>query len=107
MMVPVFLRLLVFLLLQPLQLGLVHHFLDQVFLSAHPVTQVLGKARDQVCDQGLDGKDQVLQKQRKDITRDRCFYRKKHIIFMYMYYVPYYVLVSDQIWQLYQIRNDV
>lgn len=77
MMVPVFLRLLVFLLLQPLQLGLVHHFLDQVFLSAHPVTQVLGKARDQVSDQGLDGKDQVLQKQRKDVTHGRCFCRKK------------------------------
>lgn len=63
MMVPVLLLLLVFLLLQPLQLGLVHHFLDQVFLSAHSVSQVLGKVRDQVRDQGLDGKDHMLQKQ--------------------------------------------
>ncbi len=63
MMGPVFLLLLVFLLLQSLQLGLIHHLLDQVFLSAHPVPQVLGKVRDQVCDQGLDGKHHMLQKQ--------------------------------------------
>lgn len=61
---PFFLLLLVFLLLQSVQLGLIHHLLDQVFLSAHSVSQVLGKVRDQVRDQGLDGKDHMLQKQR-------------------------------------------
>lgn len=54
------LLLLVSLLLQPLQLGLVHHLLDQVFLPPHPVPQVLGKVGDQVRDQGLDGEDHVL-----------------------------------------------
>lgn len=67
-MVPAFLYPLFLLPLQPLQLGLVHHFLDELFLSAHPVPQVFGKSRHQVYDQGLDGKDQVLQKQRKGRT---------------------------------------
>lgn len=59
---PVFLLLLVFLLLQSLQLSLIHHLLDQVFLPAHSVSQVLGKVGDQVRDQSLDGKDHMLQK---------------------------------------------
>ena len=58
---PDFPLLLVLLLLQSLQLGLIHHLLDQVFLPAHTVPQVLGKVWDQVRDQGLDGKDHVLQ----------------------------------------------